>query len=73
MPNAHWTLDSEGNAYFDGVVTSSDDNDAWLMWLHLKDYNNGELVSTNGMFFTSGSGCSPTVAGSLVRGSALYR
>src|SRR5437764_777829 len=44
MSNARWTLDSDGNAYFDGVVTSSDDNDAWLMWLHLRDSANHELT-----------------------------
>ena len=28
---ATWTLYSDGTARFDGLVTSSDDNDAWLM------------------------------------------
>lgn len=34
---ATWTLYPDGHASFDGVVTSSDDNDAWLMWVHILD------------------------------------
>ncbi|MEV7005519.1 DUF6294 family protein [Streptosporangium sp. NPDC051022] len=40
---ARWTLFSDGTATFDGVVTSSDDNDAWLMWATIKDVNGAVL------------------------------
>jgi hypothetical protein len=40
---ASWTLYSDGTASFDGTVTSSDDNDAWLMWVHVLDRNGAEL------------------------------
>jgi hypothetical protein len=40
---ATWTLYSDGTAFWDATVTSSDDNDAWLMWVHLKDGNGAEL------------------------------
>jgi hypothetical protein len=36
---ARWTLYPGGRASFDGVVTSSDDGDAWLMWAHFTDGN----------------------------------
>ncbi|MEV8633706.1 DUF6294 family protein [Streptosporangium sp. NPDC051023] len=45
---ASWTLYSDGTAEFNGLVTSSDDNDAWLMWANLEDANKnrlGRLVS----------------------------
>ncbi|WP_143591757.1 DUF6294 family protein [Thermoactinospora rubra] len=42
---ARWTLHRDGRAYFDGTVTSSDDNDAWLMWARLKDQNGAVLGS----------------------------
>lgn len=32
-----WTLNSDGVASFDGVFKSSSDDDAWLMWAHMKD------------------------------------
>ncbi|MGX7828251.1 DUF6294 family protein [Actinokineospora sp. 24-640] len=34
---ASWTLSSDGTAEFNGVVTSGDNNDAWLMWVDLKN------------------------------------
>ncbi|MFD1545951.1 DUF6294 family protein [Nonomuraea guangzhouensis] len=34
---AKWILRADGKAKFAGRVTSSDDNDAWLMWAKLKD------------------------------------
>ncbi|MFJ1768294.1 DUF6294 family protein [Amycolatopsis sp. NPDC088138] len=40
---ASWTLNPDGTASFDGTVTSSDDNDAWLMWVHVLDRNGAEL------------------------------
>ncbi|HUR09461.1 MAG TPA: DUF6294 family protein [Nonomuraea sp.] len=40
---ATWTLYPNGTAYFDAVVTSSDDGDAWLMWARLKDANGAVL------------------------------
>lgn len=40
---AHFILYPWGEARFDGTVTSSDDNDTWKMWIHLKDYNNADL------------------------------
>jgi hypothetical protein len=40
---ATWTLGSDGSARFDAIVTSSDDNDAWLMWPHLQDAYRAEL------------------------------
>ncbi|MEU8174971.1 DUF6294 family protein [Microbispora hainanensis] len=42
---AKLVLTSDGKARFEGVVTSSDDNDAWLMWLTLKDRNGAVLGS----------------------------
>ncbi|NJP26661.1 hypothetical protein FLW53_21195 [Microbispora sp. SCL1-1] len=38
-------LTSDGKARFEGVVTSGDDNDAWLMWLTLKDRDGAVLAS----------------------------
>lgn len=40
---ARWTLTSDGRASFDGTVTSSDDDDAWLMWAKIKDENGAVL------------------------------
>jgi hypothetical protein len=40
---ATWTLHSDGTAYFDGTVSSTDSDDAWLMWAHLKDWNHQEI------------------------------
>lgn len=40
---ANWTLRSDGTMSFDGVVTSSDDGDAWLMRVRVFDYNGAEL------------------------------
>jgi hypothetical protein len=40
---ARWTLGSDGTASFDGVVTSSDNNDAYLLWVHLRDGRRAEL------------------------------
>jgi hypothetical protein len=40
---ATWTLYSDGTATFDGTVTSSDDNDAWLQWAHVQDGNHAEI------------------------------
>ncbi|MEY9859303.1 hypothetical protein ABH935_004931 [Catenulispora sp. GAS73] len=45
---ASWTLYSDGTAHFTGLVTSSDDNDAWLMWIDLKNSSGqwlGRLVA----------------------------
>jgi hypothetical protein len=39
---ATWVV-NRGTASFDGTVTSSDDNDAWLMWVHVLDRNGAEL------------------------------
>ncbi|MBE3012832.1 hypothetical protein IL992_27135 [Microbispora sp. NEAU-D428] len=44
---AKLVLTSDGRANFEGVVTSSDDNDAWLMWLTLKDRNGAVLGSVH--------------------------
>ncbi|GIJ50966.1 hypothetical protein Val02_78520 [Virgisporangium aliadipatigenens] len=41
---ASWTVWDNGYADFDGVVTSSDDDDAWLMWADLKDGNGSVLT-----------------------------
>ncbi|GAB3131039.1 DUF6294 family protein [Microbispora hainanensis] len=38
-------LTSDGKARFEGVVTSGDDHDAWLMWLTLKDRDGAVLGS----------------------------
>ncbi|WP_410614678.1 DUF6294 family protein [Amycolatopsis sp. lyj-109] len=40
---ATWVLNPDGTASFDGTVTSSDDHDAWLMWVHVLDRNGAEL------------------------------
>ncbi|WP_206796657.1 DUF6294 family protein [Amycolatopsis sp. MtRt-6] len=40
---ATWVLNPDGTASFDGTVTSSDDNDAWLMWAHVLDRNGAEI------------------------------
>ncbi|MGH3670824.1 MAG: DUF6294 family protein [Pseudonocardiaceae bacterium] len=40
---ARLTVFPNHRAYFSAVVTSSDDNDAWLTWLHLRDAANHEL------------------------------
>lgn len=40
---ARWTLTADGKASFDGTVTSSDDDDAWLMWAKIKDENGAVL------------------------------
>ncbi|PZG44767.1 hypothetical protein C1I98_16595 [Spongiactinospora gelatinilytica] len=40
---ASWTLNPDGTARFYGVVTSSDDNDAWLMWANLKNSSGQHL------------------------------
>ncbi|MEV0297454.1 DUF6294 family protein [Nocardia sp. NPDC050710] len=36
---ARWVLKPDGTAHFTAKVTSSDDNDAWLMWAELEDAN----------------------------------
>ncbi|MEU8322512.1 DUF6294 family protein [Nonomuraea sp. NPDC048881] len=36
-PGATWTLYSNGTARLDATVSSLGDDDAWLMWAHLKD------------------------------------
>ncbi|GGO82513.1 DUF6294 family protein [Nonomuraea cavernae] len=36
-PGATWTLYSNGTARLDATVSSLGDEDAWLMWAHLKD------------------------------------
>ena len=41
---ASWTVYDNGLADFDGTVTSSDNNDAWLMWADLKDANGAVLT-----------------------------
>ncbi|MEW9552496.1 DUF6294 family protein [Nonomuraea sp. NPDC050783] len=43
LSGARWTLTSDGRAFFDGTVTSSDDDDAWLMWAKIKDENGAVL------------------------------
>ncbi|MFE3451604.1 DUF6294 family protein [Nonomuraea sp. NPDC059194] len=54
FPGAKWTLYPDGTAEFDGTVTSGDNNDAWLMWAHLKDANGAVLTSlTNKHFLPS--------------------
>ncbi|MGP3937449.1 DUF6294 family protein [Nonomuraea sp. KM88] len=40
---ARWTLYSDGTAEFDGKVRSSGSNDAWLMWVYLKDESGAVL------------------------------
>jgi hypothetical protein len=40
---ASWTLASDGSMSFDGVVTSSDDGDVWLMRVRVLDRNGAEL------------------------------
>lgn len=40
---ATWTLYSDGTFGFDGTVTSSDNNDAWLMYVTTYDGNNAQL------------------------------
>jgi hypothetical protein len=40
---ASWTFDSNGTMSYDGVVTSSDDGDAWLMRVRVLDRNGAEL------------------------------
>lgn len=42
---ARWTLYSDGTARFDATVTSSGNNDAWLMWARVKDANGAVLGS----------------------------
>jgi hypothetical protein len=42
-PGATWTLYSNGTARLDATVASLDDEDAWLMWAHLKD-SRGRLL-----------------------------
>jgi hypothetical protein len=41
--NATWVINSDGTANFDGIVTSGSNNDAWLMWVDLKDSNHAVL------------------------------
>ncbi|MGP3959176.1 DUF6294 family protein [Nonomuraea sp. 3N208] len=36
-PGATWTLYSNGTARLDATVSSLGDEDAWLMWAHMKD------------------------------------
>jgi hypothetical protein len=43
MSDATWFLRSDGTASFDATVSSSDDDDAWLMWLKLKDANDAVI------------------------------
>ncbi|RCG31311.1 hypothetical protein DQ384_11385 [Sphaerisporangium album] len=38
-PGASWTIYPNGTAQLDATVSSSDGDDAWLMWAHLKDAN----------------------------------
>jgi hypothetical protein len=42
---AYWTLNSRGRLDFNGVVTSSDDNDAWLMHVTVLDRTGAVLGS----------------------------
>jgi hypothetical protein len=42
-PGATWTLYSDGTAKFDGVVSSTDSDDAWLMWANILDTNHSSL------------------------------
>jgi hypothetical protein len=44
---ATWTLYSDGTFSFDGTVTSSDDNDAWLMYVTTFDGNNSQIGLVN--------------------------
>ncbi|TMR88587.1 DUF6294 family protein [Nonomuraea basaltis] len=43
MRGATWTLFSDGRAQFDGTVSSTDGNDAWLMRAQLLDGNSALL------------------------------
>jgi hypothetical protein len=43
LSGAQWTLNPDGTADFQGTVTSSHDNDAWLMWVYLVDRNQGVM------------------------------
>lgn len=42
---AHWVVYPSGAAYFHATITSSDDNDAWLMRAHLADGNGYDLLT----------------------------
>ncbi|WP_434097176.1 DUF6294 family protein [Streptomyces mirabilis] len=42
---ARWTVYPNGTAYFRATVTSSDNNDAWLMRARLKDGNGAVLTA----------------------------
>jgi len=37
MLNAKWTLNRDGSAFFEAVITSSSTDDAWLMWVNAVD------------------------------------
>lgn len=39
MDQAKWTLNRNGSASFEAVITSSDSDDAWLMWPVATDVN----------------------------------
>ena len=50
-PGATWTIYSDGTAFFDGTVSSTSGDDAWLMWANLKDQNRttiGQITNANG-------------------------
>ncbi|MFD8498136.1 DUF6294 family protein [Amycolatopsis sp. NPDC059657] len=47
---ATWTIRADGTASFQGTVTSSDDNDAWLMQAHLLTVQQGQLVQLENAF-----------------------
>ncbi|GAA3054502.1 DUF6294 family protein [Streptomyces glomeratus] len=42
---ARWTVYPDGTAYFRATVTSSDNHDAWLMRVRLKDANGAVLTA----------------------------
>lgn len=48
---AKWTIDSDGHAWFDGTVTSSSNDDAWLMWAELRDSNGAVLTTLHNVHY----------------------
>jgi hypothetical protein len=51
---ATWTVYSDGTAYLDATVASSDGDDAWLMWASLKDAN-GAVLTALEVYGTTGT------------------
>ena len=44
VENAKWTLYSDGRAELDATLFSVSDDNAWLMWAHLKDASGAVLA-----------------------------